>query len=357
MFEQPRLLAPRTPGSLGDVSNDDFREVINMPAAIRGILHEQVHALRGPYPAVPPAPPIDLAALTAGDADPLFVTLPVAQVGAVSQNGRRYDRAAVEAIVRAIQAGGVDGIKGHLRDDERGHRYDLPSLYWVGATLDEDGIAWAKAYIPPREADLREHVRLAKASNAPLGTSLYGTANLAPDGTVRDLRLESIDLAHPARVGVPEAVALPHITRETQANWKAPMLPETFYHDSENLNLQHLLGETDDLAGAVRDLISELDELRHEHAVLLDDAIDHAVAQQVRLPAYRPVIAEQVRAEAPATRHEVNRALRQVLQRPAIQTMLRDAAENAMGPPHTRPVSLPTDTAEDQRVIQLPAGW
>ena len=42
---------------------------------------------RGNYPTIAPDPRVDLTALTAGDDAPLYVTLPVGEVGRVSSNG------------------------------------------------------------------------------------------------------------------------------------------------------------------------------------------------------------------------------------------------------------------------------
>jgi len=176
-------------------------------------LHIQISELMGSMPDVSLADGVDYAALVAGDDDPVFLTLPLLETGAVSRNGKRYDADAVRALVEQINKNKPGGILGHMSDGERSTRFDLPSLMWVGATLDQDGKAWGKAYIPKYAANVREYVLKSKARRANIATSIYGTATM--DGNaVKNLRIESIDLADPTRAGVGAAVAEPIITRE-----------------------------------------------------------------------------------------------------------------------------------------------
>jgi len=67
-------------------------------------------------PDVPLAAGLDVAAF--GD-DPLFVTLPVAQIGAVSRNGYRYAEGAVRGLVEQINAKKPEGRWGHVRPEDR----------------------------------------------------------------------------------------------------------------------------------------------------------------------------------------------------------------------------------------------
>lgn len=177
-------------------------------------LHIQVSELQGAMPDVPLANGIDYSALVLGDTNPVFLTLPLMKAGTVSRNGRRYDAAAVSTLVEQINKHRPGGIKGHLPAEQRSTRFDLPSLMWVGARLDADGMAWGKAYIPQYAADVREYVLKSKARRAAVATSIYGTAQMDGDD-VRDLQIESIDLVDPTRAGVPDAVAEPVVTTES----------------------------------------------------------------------------------------------------------------------------------------------
>lgn len=176
------------------------------------VVLENVVILEATFPEVPMS--IDKAQLVDGDADPFFVTLPIGSVGAKSRNGRVYTRGAVDNIVEAIQQRRVGGIKGHLRDEDRAHKFDLPSLIWVGSMLSSDGTLYGKAYVPRYAEDVREYLRIAQVSNAPVGTSIYGTGTVDEMGNVTALNVESIDLAHPSRVGIPHTAAVPKITQE-----------------------------------------------------------------------------------------------------------------------------------------------
>lgn len=169
-------------------------------------------------PDVPLADGLDVAAF--GD-DPMFVTLPIAQMGAVSKNGYRYSTAVVHSLVEQINQQKPEGHWGHVPMEARATHYQAPAVRWVGALLDAAGVVWAKAIAITPEA--REHFRVAQAAQAPIGTSLYGVATMEGDEVI-GLALESIDLADAARVGVAEAVAAPVITAEmTSATGSKPM--------------------------------------------------------------------------------------------------------------------------------------
>jgi hypothetical protein len=75
----------------------------------------------------------------------VFITLPIGKVGQRSRNDRVYNRAAMDAIVSAINERKVPGQKGHMPDEERPYRFETPPLMWVGAKLESDGTVWAKA--------------------------------------------------------------------------------------------------------------------------------------------------------------------------------------------------------------------
>lgn len=187
---------------------------------ITGVVFEGVGSLRGSYPDVPFAKGVDDKALIEGDVSPMFLTLPIAKVGAVSRNNRRYSLENVKAIQDAIQNSKPGGIKGHLRSEDRAHVFNIPSIVWVGEHLDEAQTLWGKAYILPHANDVREYARVMKATNGEMGTSIYGTGTetAGADGIadVLNLKTENIDLAHPSRVGVPITAAVPKVTSEME---------------------------------------------------------------------------------------------------------------------------------------------
>jgi len=178
------------------------------------LLHTRYRVGEFAEPPIQVGSSVNLTKLTEGDPHPVFVTLPIAKVGATSRNGRKYDTAAVQSIVAKINTSRSTGIRGHLTEAERATRFDLPSLVWIGAQLEPNGLAWAKAYVPTYSADTREFFRIMSVVESEVGTSIYGTADIDESGNVTNLQIESIDLGHPQRLGVASAAAIPIVTSE-----------------------------------------------------------------------------------------------------------------------------------------------
>ncbi len=175
-----------------------------MPDALRDYIIAELAAPN--LPAVPFAPGIDQAALTDGDDNPLFVTLPIAKVGK-SRNGRYYDAAVVAEIAAQVNRDRPGGILGHITEGERATRYDRPEVLWLGATVEGD-TAYGKGYIPPYARDTRDFLRRAKASGHKVATSIYGRYQQIHDAATGAMRvqtggnLESIDFAPASRAGM-----------------------------------------------------------------------------------------------------------------------------------------------------------
>jgi hypothetical protein len=177
------------------------------------LLATYVSEFRAGFPDVPFAPGVDAKGIKDDDADPMFVTLPLVAVGGKSENGFTWERPDVRRVVAQINEKKPEGMLGHIKPEERSSKYEFGKLRWVGALMDERGIAWGKAYVPPYASDARQYFKLAKRTNARVGTSVYGTRG--PKG-LSDMQLESIDLGHPDRLGLPLAAAVPELTSEMQ---------------------------------------------------------------------------------------------------------------------------------------------
>jgi len=179
-------------------------------------IYENTAAIDGSSPDVPVETAVlaELARIS-GD-DPLYITLPVAFADGVSRNGRKYSQETAQAIMDQINAGSVTGQKGHVRTQDRPYVFETPPLIWLGA-VKEGNTVWAKAYVMKEASDVREYVSTAKATGSKVGTSIYGVAQVDMDGNVAadGFVLESIDLSHPARLGLPDAGRVPHVTAET----------------------------------------------------------------------------------------------------------------------------------------------
>jgi len=305
-----------------------------------------ISEMRGSYPEIALPEDIDREAL--GD-EAFFVTLPIGQAGAKSRNQRTYSRAAVEQMVAQINQQRPEGMWGHLKAEETQTRYDPPAIRWLAAMMDADGIAWGKG-LPLTEAT-REYYRLAKATNARVGTSLVAWAQM--DGSeVVALELAAVDLADPARVGVPVTAARAMLSKEMRTEEKQGEPTCSPLQEQALEALREMLGEGDvdvvikrvgDLLEAHSALITEHMALRAERAALMDAAITAAVERVVvpasrGFPAALTLVEELVRAREPGTLGEINAAVTAVIEGEAVRSLLRAELQQAMGPSQRRPV-------------------
>lgn len=285
------------------------------------IINEMVTQFGGKYPDVPFAAGVDSEAFLT-DKDPFFVTLPIAQVGVKSGNGLDFKRADVERIVQQVNTKRPEGNTGHTPKDKRSSEYTIPKVRWLGAMIDEDGVAWGKAWVPNYAPEVREFFRDAKRSGAKVGTSIYGLKGAAG---LSDMDLESIDLGHPDRLGVREVGAIPQITSELQDenHEEATIMAENelinelrTQRDSNVALVAELTGKVATaeklaselqtkatLADAViaelgadpvktaKDLIAELVDLKKAK---LANAIDDVIAELVKVPALRGIAKKEV---------------------------------------------------------------
>lgn len=272
-----------------------------------------------------------LAAL--GD-NPMLVTLPVAKVGVKSRNGYTYTAEAVKAMAEQINSKRPEGRWGHLRADERATRYDPPAVRWLAAELDANGVLWAKA--TPVTPDAREHFRVATAARANVGTSIYGMATIDKDNTtVRHIDLESIDLADPARVGVPETVAVPVITAEMS-------IEEAIVPEELTVQLQELTGERDGLQAQVAEmqaanqtLLAEMEGYKARISELqgqLSNGWIETAVSEIKLPALRPIVAEQLEGRSFETREAAEAAVALIQEKPSIKAVAAELTKAALGP-------------------------
>jgi len=366
---------------------------------ITGVIFENHINLTGNYPDVRISESVDYNKLTEGDDNPVFITLPIGQVDTKSRNGRHYNRENVETIVNAINEQRSIGQKGHLRDDERAYRFDIPPLFWLGATLETDGRAWAKGYVLQSAPDVREYVRVAKATNSKIGTSIYGTGDVDDEGNVSNLDIESIDLAHPGRLGVEMAGAVPIVTQETivedteqaeettmpsdaikEQNGQNTPVDSPSVQEIAELKRQHrdevrelqgqlddnrdkladfaaiaeLLGNPKDVVVAARAWKAQIADLQRENKDLLKEAIKAQVAEAVAIEDRRPVIEQLVSDREPTTRNEVTSRLEEVLKLDYVKTLLKSGVQEQMGPKQQRPVKSSEGEGEAKPLIIIP---
>lgn len=189
------------------------------------VLEYHVSAFRGKPPEIDIADGVDMEGIQQRDANAMFVTLPIAEIGAISNNGLLYDEALVDSIAEQINTKRPGGIFGHLKEEDRSTSFPLPAGLWVGAARSEQTL-WAKAYIPPSAA--RDYVQNLKAVGGQIATSIYGKGKFEKvrDGVRRltNFKLESLDFAPPSRAALGLA-ATPHVTAEMN-NEQEPIMAD-----------------------------------------------------------------------------------------------------------------------------------
>lgn len=175
-----------------------------------------VGRFRGNFPDVEIADGVDMESIRSRDATPMLITMPIAEVGAISNNGLLYDEALVDSIAEQINAKRPGGIFGHLKDEERSTSFPLPAGLWVGAKRVGQTL-WAKSYIPPGAA--RDYVQTLKDVGGEIATSIYGKGKFEKvrDGVKRltHFNLESLDFAPPVRAALGLG-AVPFVTSEME---------------------------------------------------------------------------------------------------------------------------------------------
>lgn len=332
-----------------------------------------------------------MAGLTEGDDTPFFITLPVGEKGVQSRNDRTYPGEEVQRIADTINQERIGGILGHLRDDQRAYEYQIPVIHWVGAMF-EGNTLWAKGYIPKTEPKLRESMRIAMKTRSRTGTSIYGTAEIGEDGVVHNLKVESIDIAHPDRVGVTMAAAVPAVTSETvNQEAREETMPETnpapaaeaVAESSVVLELkrQHTealrelqdqittlknqvkdltkIGELveakgEDVVMTVKARLAELAALKKENGDLLVSEIQN-MTNTIKVENVRPAVMQALESSKPSTRAEVKEQFEKLMEKEWVKSLLKSGVSAEMGPNQTRPTtSTPSEESGDMRII-IPA--
>lgn len=348
--------------------------------------------MAGPYPEIKLPDDVDTTT------DPFFVTLPVGQIDARSQNQRNYRRKAMENLRDQVNERRPEGMWGHLRDDEIGTKYAPPAMRWLAATIDANGVVWAKGR--PLTPEARNYYQQAKLDNARVGTSIFAWAEMDGDDVIA-LDLITIDVADPARVGVPMTAARPLITQEMQdagsaarssgqagenaARSQTPDLVQTSISEGVAMELEQqleqareqirtltleksaqsrqvadfnrvaeLLGKPADVVLELQAVIQQREDLKRENADLLDATIASKVAEKVKVEAARPIIIEQVKAKKPVTRTDVVTAVEQVLGMESVKSLLKYGLTTEMGDPQPANRETPSTPASSDAVI-IPA--
>jgi hypothetical protein len=343
------------------------------------------------YPNIAVPDDVDVAGLESIFGEkPVFVILPIGQMNARSRNNRTYTESAMHSLVRQVNELRPEGMRGHLRDDEIGTRYDNPEIRWLRAEIHGDMVYGLAVALTKNS---RDYYRTAMKTNAQVGTSLFAWAEMEEDNVV-DLELISIDQADPRRVGIPVTAAKPKIKHEMQHNEeKKPMGNQTteavqaqvtfielreqrtqllnrvseleatiarlapyeddarelrkLFNVSEQQSLLPVikaqratlaelftLFEVNDITAfkaAVTDLYNVYRKMEAEAKALLDSTIRASVEQKIVVPSLRDMVVELVAARNPRTREEVDAALDAVYKMPALQNALAEGISALSG--------------------------
>lgn len=203
------------------------------------------------FPEVPSAAGVDMAALTEGDDNPMFLTVPVSRVGEVSKNGLEHTEEFAESLVAQINRDRPGGLMGHIKDEDRATAHPVSDVHWIGATL-VDGTVWAKGYIPRTRPEVREDYRIAKAKGAKVATSPYGravkefaTQNGKRTWKATGFELEQIDLAPFKRAARPGSgeFAITHEMTEGESPAVQEPAHQTISESEEDVDKAQVIAE------------------------------------------------------------------------------------------------------------------
>jgi hypothetical protein len=210
-------------------------------------------------PDIPLAPGVDRELLERTpngerDPNPMYLTLEVARVGAVSGNKFKHTPELVDSVVEQINTDRPGGIMGHIKPQDRGVSFPIADIHWIGATRVGES-AWAKGYIPSGRQDVREYYRAEKAKGGKAATSLYGGGRKQTynngEWSVQKFKLESLDLAPWTRAAWPGTGQFT-LTAEIQAN-DSPQTEKIPVEEQMDINWDEITYE--DLPASVVEMV------------------------------------------------------------------------------------------------------
>jgi hypothetical protein len=285
------------------------------------------------------------------DQNPLFVTIQVAREG-VSKNGRNYSAETMREIAEQINSKQPDGYKGHLTDEERGHKAPDAQTIWLGAKVvtDKDGKSsvYAKGYVMPSAKRFREYLETAADLGKNVAVSIFGGAKKAVYNAkekaydIIGIEVDSVDWARPGSEGIPNDGTL-ILASEMQTNnpkeddkmdrvavIKDVKLGEMTEHNPE------LVAEIKTAAKAeLETTVSEMTEIKNvlgekplESIAEMQEKIrgvelTESLASRVQAKNARPVIRKMVLAEMKAD-EAVDATVERVLQTGQAQAIIKE---------------------------------
>lgn len=354
-----------------------------------------VYEIKGKYPDVPLADGVDYDELTAGDDDPVFVTLPIGKANVRSGNKRFYDEAFVQELEKQVIANKPIGLMGHLSQAQRATEFPQEAVHWVGA-MRVGELLWGKGYLPRGEA--RDRLKRYKSTSKKIATSIDADLEGEWDDSVsgyrmkaKTLKLAQIDIAPADRAGIADLAAVPHLTTEmlspgvskqdSGSIWeivsqeddemdRSQVIREMTADDAKILpepvraavlssavpapevklvqELREALGVDDkaDLKGVVTEMKSKQAEQAKQavkaRIVEMATPDPKRPADQdlsVKQEPVRALVIEMVEAKAPKTVEEAEAAYKGIVESKAVQELLKSKVVQTMGPAQGVPVA------------------
>jgi hypothetical protein len=313
---------------------------------------------------VPFAPGVDIEALTAGDEDPLFVTVEALNP-TVSRNNRIYTEDVMEEMARQINEMRPDAFQGHIKDEDRSSAAPMSQTIWVGAKVVKvDGVPrlFIKGYVMPYAKERKQYLRARVASGKAATVSIYGEVEqiwnkVKKAWEILTFKLESIDWSRLGAEGVPTlghmqlAKEMKGDTMEREEVIKTTTLKEMEEHnpdvveEAKNQGRQEVEDELKVRAEkaetekqALEDAIPEgaekkpetLQEMAKEHSELLDTYIETALEGRLANKAVRQVAKQSVMSEMAGqyrTKALADQAIDKVLESEEMKSIMQEMAK------------------------------
>lgn len=322
-------------------------------------------------------PGVDLAKLTAGDPDPRFIQLPIAEIDATSGNKRFYDREFILELERQAAANKPIGIMGHLTQEQRGSAFPAEAVHWIGARWKGNQLI-GKAYVPPGEA--RGRIARYEATSKKIATSIDAWAEGVWDEAkkvtrmlAKSLKLNQIDIAPADRAGIGSLAAVPTLATEMDDSERDPTMNEAErikliteltpddrkYVPAQLVNaiqaevppapeaglvteLRQVIGVDDkaDLKAAITELVTTRDAARKtaiitkitELATPAPAQGDKPANEGIKLEPIRGLVIEMVASRNPATPEAAATVYQEVINSDHVKAALKSHVVQEMGP-------------------------
>ncbi|HHX86706.1 MAG TPA: hypothetical protein GX693_00850 [Firmicutes bacterium] len=153
---------------------------------------------------IPLNPGMDIAALKAGDAEPMEIVVEVP--AGKSKRGWNYKPEALQAIVGEVMSQGLPGFLGHQKPEDVDTEFPVPVTHWVGAKWDQQtNKAYFRGVVDKAAADLKRWIKGKTIKTV----SIFGIPKLqkaAGETNVVDYKPLSIDWTPLGRAGMSTAI-------------------------------------------------------------------------------------------------------------------------------------------------------